>query len=82
MDPASSIFGSSLEDDPSKPTMSKGPPKTPQLLKKPWGGLGDAVYYHELFAHPYLSTRHECFAPEGPLPDWIQTVLNAVDPQF
>ena len=39
MDPALSIFRSSLEDDLPKPTMSKGLPKTPQLLKKPWGGL-------------------------------------------
>ena len=36
---ALSIFRSLLEDDPSKPTMSEGLPKTPQLLKEPWGGL-------------------------------------------
>ena len=46
------------------------------------GGPGDDIYYHELYAHPYLSTRHEHFAPEGPLPDWIQTMLNTTDPRF
>ena len=46
------------------------------------GGPGDDIYYHKLYAHPYPSTRHEHFAPEGPLPDWIQTVLNTTDPRF
>ena len=46
------------------------------------GGPSDDVYYHELYACLYLSIRHECFAPEGPLPGWIQTVLDTVDPQF
>ena len=46
------------------------------------GGPGDDIYYHELYARLYPSTRHERFAPEGPLPDWIQTMLNATDPRF
>ena len=46
------------------------------------GGPGDNIYYHELYARPYPSTRHERFAPEGPLPGWIRTVLDAVNPQF
>ena len=46
------------------------------------GGPGDNIYYHELYARLYLSTRHERFAPEGPLPGWIQTVLDVVDPRF
>ena len=46
------------------------------------GGPGNDIYYHKLYAHPYPSTRHERFAPEGLLPDWIQTVLNMTDPQF
>ena len=46
------------------------------------GGPGDDIYYHKLYARPYLSTRHERFAPEGLLPGWIQTVLNATDPRF
>ena len=44
------------------------------------GGLGDDIYYHELYARLYLSTRHERFALKGPLPGWIRTVLDAVDP--
>ena len=46
------------------------------------GGPGDNIYYHELYACLYPSTRHKRFAPEGPLPDWIQTVLNVTDPRF
>ena len=46
------------------------------------GGPGDDIYYHELYARPYPSTRHERFALEGPLPGWIRTVLDAVDSRF
>ena len=46
------------------------------------GGPGDDIYYHELYARPYPSTRHERFAPEGSLPGWIRTVLDTVDPRF
>ena len=46
------------------------------------GGPSDNIYYHELYACPYPSTRHERLAPEGLLPGWIQTVLDVVDPRF
>ena len=77
---ASSTSESRLEDNPPKPTTSTDPPKTLQLLKEPWGGAGDNIYYHKLYAHPYLSIRHEHFAPEGLLPGWIQIVLDVVNP--
>ena len=57
-------------------------PRDPTVVKGTMGGPSDDIYYHKLYAHLYPSTRHERFAPEGPLPDWIQTVLNATDPRF
>ena len=57
-------------------------PRDSTVVEGTMGGPGDDIYYHELYARPYPSTRHERFAPEGLLPGWIQTVLDAVDPQF
>ena len=39
MAPASSTFECRLEVGPPKPAMSADPPKIPQSLKEPWGGL-------------------------------------------
>ena len=56
MDPASFTFGSPLEDNLPKPAMSAGPPKTPQLLKKPWGNLETlSTITSSLLAHTHPS---------------------------
>ena len=56
MVPASSTFGSPLEDDLPKFAMSVGPPKTPQSLKELWGGSETmSTITSSLLAHTHPS---------------------------